>query len=91
LQVITMHDPTPTRDDTRSQDERNVSDGIQRVVIRIACGAFAIIAGTFAVIASALATKDQVVFLAVGLVVIGAGLVVIRVELRRRSQIEQQR
>jgi hypothetical protein len=84
-----MHDPSPTRDDTRSQDERSVADRIQRVVIRIACAAFAIIAGTFGVIASALATKDQVVFLAVGLAVIGAGVVVIRVELRRKRQIDQ--
>lgn len=84
-----MHDPPPTHGDTRPQDERIIAEGVQRAVIRIACGAFAILAGTFAVIAGALATKDQIVYLAVGLAAIIASIYVIRVELRRKRQLEQ--
>jgi hypothetical protein len=83
-----MHDPSSARDDTASQDDSLIAEGIQRAVIRIACASFAIIAGTFAVIASALTSHDQAVFLVVGLVVIGASLTVIRAELRRKRELD---
>lgn len=84
-----MHEPSPTRDETRRQDERSLSDGIQRAVIRIACAVFAIMAGIFSVIAGALAPNDQAVFLTIGVAAIIASGFVIRVELRRKRQLER--
>jgi hypothetical protein len=84
-----MQDPSPTRNDTRSRDQRSVADGIQRAAIRLACGVFLLLAGTFAVIGATLASTYQAAYLAVGLAAIGGSVVVIRVELRRMRQLEQ--
>jgi hypothetical protein len=84
-----MDDPSPSSNERGARLERSVSEGIQRAVIRIACATFAIIIGTFAIIAGALAGTDQLAYLAVGAVAIGVGLAVIRVELRRKRELEQ--